>query len=349
MLELQASAPTRVDLLGGTLDIWPLAPILREKCGLWDDDILTVNVAIDLGARVTLQARTAASLKWAFTDVDTGVTRAGESLSDSDAADFPLHRAALRFYRPRLESAGMADLSIGTGTRTPRGSGLGGSSSMMVAMLSALDVLLGTPRTQRDTCLRAQNLEAGVLGNLAGNQDHFAAAFGGVQAVRHGPDGTFSEQILCDGAALMARVVLAHSGQTHFSAFNNWLVLQQALSGEPGVLGRAADIARLARLAPAALAKHDWRELARLMRDEWSIRRTLAEGISTPVLDGLHEAAMRAGAIGGKVCGAGGGGVLVMVLDEPDARGKVESALKERGGHLLPAGFAGQGVQVRRV
>lgn len=345
-----ATAPTRIDLAGGTLDVWPLAAILQEKFDLWNSPIKTVNVAIDLLAKAQLSLEcgpTEGPLHWTFIDSMSGQEESGLDLSGTHASRFVLHRAVTRFSKSRIEAQGFNRLKLMSGAQAPKGSGLGGSSSLVVAMLGALEVALtGVTSDPRQTCLRAQNLEAGVLGNLAGNQDHFAAALGGVQAVCHSAEGTTSTRIACDGHALLNHIVLAHSGQQHFSAFNNWLILEKALTGDVTLLSKCAEIARIALELPAVLEAGDWRTLATLMAREWAIRRTLAEGISTQTLDQMHDTAMRAGAAGGKVCGAGGGGVLVMVLQEPEQRQKVAQAIAAAGGQLLEAQFASQGVQV---
>jgi D-glycero-alpha-D-manno-heptose-7-phosphate kinase len=348
-LACEASAPTRVDLAGGTLDIWPLAPILQEKFDLWNAPVQTVNVAIDLraSARLDLVPSPGIALAWSFEDRTRPSREEGMSLSGDVATDYPLHRAVVRHYQRRLLEAGFARVHLSTDALAPKGSGLGGSSSVVVAILAAFQTLLERkdPRTTA-LCEVAKNLEAGLLGGLAGNQDHFGAAFGGVQAVQHSAEGSSTRRLACDGRALLSHVVLAHSGQQHFSAFNNWLILERVLTGHAGTLGKLASIARIAHEVVEPLEAGDFARVAKLVSKEWEYRRVLAEGVTTPILDTLHAAALKAGAAGGKVCGAGGGGVLVMFVDDPGARGRVERAIVEAGGTLLPAGYAETGVTV---
>lgn len=340
------TAPTRIDLAGGTLDIWPLAAILQEKYDLWNRPIKTINVAIDLFARAEVVLTPSKSFEWCFKDIDAAVTEQGTDLAQNCAARFPLHRAVARFFMEPLVTLGLGNIQISSTAMAPRGSGLGGSSSLVVAMLMAVDSLLQRNASKINMCRQARHLEAGVLGNLAGNQDHFAAAFGGVQAVTHGPEGSESEPITCNGKQLLDHLVLAHSGQQHFSAFNNWQVLEKALTGNNETLGRCAAIARLAHDLAAVLPKNDWKEMARIMTEEWELRRGLDKGITTPMLDGMFDAARRAGAVGGKVCGAGGGGVLVTVLNDPADRDKVASAIAASGGVVLNASFSPHGARV---
>ncbi|NBW83352.1 hypothetical protein EBR21_16510, partial [bacterium] len=233
---------------------------------------------------------------------------------------------------------------IETNAQAPRGSGLGGSSSLVIALLAAFEKLLGRSVEGTELCRTAQTLEAGILGNLAGNQDHFAAFFGGLQSVKHTAFGSSTTQIASDLETLSRHLVLAHSGQQHFSAFNNWLVLEKVLTGDVAVLERCAGIAKIVPDMKAELQKKNWKAVARLLSAEWDIRRTLAPGIVTPMLESLYAAALRAGASGGKVCGAGGGGVLVMMVDDPSQKTTVENALRAAGGEVLNCAPAHRGV-----
>lgn len=92
------------------------------------------------------------------------------------------------------------------------------------------------------------------------------------------------------------------------------------------------------------IAKEKLKAVARLLSAEWDIRRTLAPGIVTPMLESLYSTALRAGASGGKVCGAGGGGVLVMMVDDPLQKPAIEAALRAAGGEVLNCAPALQGV-----
>ncbi len=342
---VRSTAPTRIDLAGGTLDVWPLAPILQEKYELWNTPLRTVNVAIDLRASAELTLDSSPEFAAHFVDLMTQNKCDIASLTQSDANQFPLHRCVARYFKEILMKQKLGKIELKTNAMVPKGSGLGGSSSLMIAMLHAFETMLDGDFDNNQLCLRAQNLEAGVLANLAGNQDHYAAAYGGVQAVCHSADGSTSSPIMCDGKDMLSHIVLAHSGQQHFSAFNNWLILEKALTGDNQLLSKCADIAKIAHSLVPVLEKNNWKELAKLMAKEWEIRRTLAPGITTPILDNLYATGIKAGATGGKVCGAGGGGVLVMLLPEPQARRKIEKSIAEAGGVIMSAGFSENGVE----
>ncbi|MCA2961539.1 MAG: hypothetical protein IOD12_14910 [Silvanigrellales bacterium] len=347
-----ATTPTRVDLAGGTLDISPLAAILQEKHDLWNKPVQTVNVAIDLRATARIDLTGTGGnepddLHWTFEDLTQPSRESGTTLTGEAATNYPLHRAVVRYARARLLEAGFRSITLSTNAQAPKGSGLGGSSSVVIAILGAIETLLKTQNIPSPAlCEVAKNLEAGLLGGLAGNQDHFGAAFGGVQAVQHCADGSTTRRLACNGTALLSHIVLAHSGQQHFSAFNNWLILERVLTGHKPTLGKLASIARIAHEIVDPLEKGDFEGVAKLVSQEWEYRRVLAEGVTTPVLDALHAASLRAGAWGGKVCGAGGGGVLVMFVSDPAVRKRVEQAIVDTGGVLLPARYSDTGLVV---
>lgn len=337
-------APTRIDLAGGTLDIWPLAPILQEKFELWNAPIETVNLAIELRAEACITLHPGNSFSWEFNDRSLGRSALGSELSQNHGDDFVLHRAVARLFRQKIVDAGYGRISIDTNAKAPRGSGLGGSSALVVALIAAFNKLLGLNLSAEALCKTAQNLEAGILGSLAGNQDHFAACFGGLQSVQHSAFGSASHPIKSNLEALADRLILAHSGQQHFSAFNNWLVLEKALTLDAAVLERCAAIAKLVPEVKLQLESQNWDRVARLLSAEWEIRRTLAPGIVTPILEALYETAIKAGASGGKVCGAGGGGVLVMMVNDPAQKPAIEAALARAGGEVLACKPAHQGI-----
>ncbi len=96
----------------------------------------------------------------------------------------------------------------------------------------------------------------------------------------------------------------------------------------------------------AALERGQWEEAGRLMREEWDFRRRNLPTISTPTIDRIIAAARRSGALSGKVCGAGGGGCVALLI-HPDARASVNAAVANAGGEILATGIDRQGVRVR--
>jgi len=179
-----------------------------------------------------------------------------------------------------------------------------------------------------------------------GCQDYYPAMYGGVSAIELGCAGIRRVALQVDPEALEARVVLAYTGEQRNSGINNWEVTKSHIDGNQRVLKNFATIASIATAMRHALEKHDWTEIARLLREEWSHRRKNAPGISTPLIERLMQATRRKGALAAKVCGAGGGG-CVLFLVEPDARARVTSLIEQEGASVLPIKVARHGVEVR--
>ena len=208
---------------------------------------------------------------------------------------------------------------------------------MAVAFIAAAEEAFGRPRSEpRQRVALARDLEARLMGLPTGVQDHYPALLGGALEIRPLPGGEAVRQLSVDLAALAASLLVVYSGQSHFSAGNNWQIVRRRLEADAettdlleGIAGAAAE------LAPA-LEAGDLPRVGELMSREWSYRRRLAEGISTPMLEGLLRAAVTQGAWGGKACGAGGGGCLA-VLCPGERRQAVAAALASAGGQVLAA------------
>ncbi|HYH45144.1 MAG TPA: hypothetical protein VEG34_05615, partial [Thermoanaerobaculia bacterium] len=232
---------------------------------------------------------------------------------------------------------GLPPFSVELASGSPRGGGLGGSSALAVAFLSAAEEELDLPRSTVEQRVHlARDLEARLMGLPTGIQDHYPALLGGALEIEHRPGRELVRRIPADLAGLGDRLLVVYSGQSHFSAGNNWQVVRRRLEGEPEVTELFAGIAAVSAEVAGALAVDDFAAVGALMSREWSFRRRLAPGIATPVLDRLFEEALAAGAWGGKACGAGGGGCLAF-LCPPERRSGIARRLTELGGQPLPA------------
>ncbi|HVR10388.1 MAG TPA: hypothetical protein VMW75_20245 [Thermoanaerobaculia bacterium] len=313
-----ARAWCRVDLAGGTLDIWPL--------GLLHPAAVTVNVAIDVAVEVTLEpARDRYRVRQGEERVDAASP--GELAAQPEGALVGMVAEALE----------LPPLTATLRSASPRGGGLGASSAMTVAAIAAAEAAFGLPASAAGRrAAVARDLEARLMGLPTGIQDHYAALLGGALEIRHRPGGEVVRRIEADLAALGASLLVVYSGQSHFSAGQNWQVVRRRLEGEPEAARLLAGIAGVAGRMAAALAAGDLPQVGAGMSEEWRFRRQLATGISTPAIERLLERAAAGGAWGGKACGAGGGG-CVAVLCPPDRRDEIAERLGEAGGQVLPA------------
>ena len=141
------------------------------------------------------------------------------------------------------------------------------------------------------------------------------------------------------------RIVLAYTGVPRNSGINNWEVTKAHIDGDGRVWRNFDRIAAIAHNMRAALERADWTDAGRLLREEWTNRRKNAPGISTPLIDRLVTATRGVGATGAKVCGAGGGGCVVFLV-ERGSKSAVSSVVEREGATVLPVKVAPRGVRV---
>ena len=331
-MRIAVQAPCRVDLAGGTLDIWPLY--------LYHAHAVTVNFAIDRYARCLLEPR--ADRRILLRSKDLGIEESFDSLpalAASPRCKLPLAANLVRFFAPR------EGFHLQTDSEAPAGAGIAGSSALIIATASALNRLTGAGYRLERLREIAQNVEAQIIRVPTGSQDYYPAMYGGVSAIELGVAGILRHPIPVDPTDFNERIVLAYTGLPRNSGINNWEVLKAHIDGDRKVYRNFEVIASIAQAMRGALAKSDWTEVGRLLREEWSHRRKNAPGITTPLIDRLVAAAHKAGATGAKVCGAGGGG-CVFFLAERGARESVAQAIQREGAALLPARLAPRGVRV---
>jgi D-glycero-alpha-D-manno-heptose-7-phosphate kinase len=194
----------------------------------------------------------------------------------------------------------------------------------------------------------SRDIEAVVIRVPTGTQDHYPPAYGGASAIVLAPGGERREALGCDLDELERRLVLCYTGKPRQHGINNWEVFKRHIDGDRRVSQNLEKISVIARGVRSALEEGDWAEVGRLMREEWSFRRRNLRTISTPLIDKVISSARRRGALAGKVCGAGGGGCLTLVID-PDARAGVEASVIAAGATLLPLRIDREGVSVHSM
>jgi D-glycero-alpha-D-manno-heptose-7-phosphate kinase len=331
-MRIVAKAPCRVDLAGGTLDIWPLY--------LYHPNAVTVNFAID---RYTTCEIETVPQTITLRSKDQNAEESFPSLDELQCAKklrLPLLAQVLRHFRP---SQGM---SMETDSESPAGAGIAGSSSLIIAIASALNKLTESGHNSETIREIAQNIEAQIIRVPTGAQDYYPALYGGVSAVELGCAGIRRVCIPVDLEDLTERTVLAYTGEPRNSGINNWEVTKAYIDGDRKVQRNFDQISAIANGMRTAVARSDWDEAGRLLREEWTHRRRNAPGITTPLIDRLVKVAAKAGAKGAKVCGAGGGG-CVFFLVERGAKDKVSSAIEQAGAEVLPVKVVPRGVTVR--
>src|SRR5258708_39830342 len=183
----------------------------------------------------------------------------------------------------------------------------------MIATAAALARQTGREIGLEEIGVIAQNVEAQLIQVPTGCQDYSPALYGGVSAMHLDADGIHRKAVLVAPEEVDRRFVLAYTGAPRQSGINNWKVFQAHIGGDRRVFRNFERIAAIAQAMQRALAQADWPEVARLLREEWKLRKTNASRITTPLIERLVTVARRNGAQAAKVCGAGGGGCLVFL------------------------------------
>lgn len=324
-----ASAPTRVDLAGGTIDIWPLY--------LFHPGAQTIHAALTLRASVTLAPRDDDRI--VLVSEDLGLTTPPLTFAALPA------EPALPLLARLTHAFGARGLSVTTRSDAPAGAGIAGSSALNIAVAAALARWTG--RTLDDDGLLevAKNVEAQVIRVPTGLQDYRPALYGGVAALELGCFSARRVALPIDPAALAERLVLCYTGAPRQSGINNWDITKRRIDGDAAVSAAFDAIVDATSRMRAALERDDWEAAGASLADEWRTRKQLAPGVTTAEIDRLIALAIGEGAWAGKVCGAGGGG-CVFALAPPANAPAVGEAWRRAGARVLDASIDPGGLQV---
>ncbi len=323
--KVQARAPIRIDLAGGTLDMWPLHLFLTEP--------VTCNVAIGMYAETILSAELAAP-SW---------TLNGE-VFDKIPQDQGLITQALKYLAQRLDCTQLA-IVLETKAESPIGAGLGGSSALAITLIAACDALVqkfqgGVLLSHAELVATVRDLETRVIAVPAGEQDYWSACKGGGSELVWCPGGVQHRALphhIIQG--FLDRSRLYYSGVSRNSGINNWLLFQDCINQKNDVRACLQQISDNTHTLIQCLLQEDWWGVLAAIRQEMKLRCMLASTMTTPELD---AAFMRAESllpgVAVKICGAGGGGCFF--LFHPEMK---DLDLKLR---QLPLGSVSDGLRV---
>ena len=247
MSRIISSAPTRIDLAWGTLDIWPLH--------LFFDNPPTLNAAIDLYAAVEIIPRK--DKRIILTSCDLGLSDNFSSLKTlPDNHPLELIVRMLKFYAPK------SGLEISTNCQAPQGSGIGGSSALSIALHGALNRFTGRGYRKAEMIEIAKNIETQVIKVPAGCQDYFPSMYGGIRKVLPGFRSTETEKFAISPAELTRHFVLCYTGKPRNSGINNWEVTKKAVDGNRTVIRHLKSIRDCAVEMEQALSRRQLKKLA---------------------------------------------------------------------------------------
>lgn len=336
-MKVIASAPTRVDLAGGTLDLWPIHQLLDHKA--------TVNIGITLPAEVTVEL--ADGPQFQFTSEDQNLTWSG-TLALAGQSSLPLVGRVLQ----AIWNESLPALKIKTKAKSPAGAGLGGSSCLAVTIAGALQKARAI-LTKADFSLNERaivglcgDVEAHLIHAPTGTQDYWGAVRGGINIMRFHPGNTDVKTLAASACSgLEEKLIVCYSGQSRASAINNWEIFKRLFDGDKALLARFETIGRLAEECAGAILKGDVSTALDASHREWRERVALWPNIQTDQTKKLDAAGRVAGAEFSRVCGAGGGGVMAF-FGAPAKRSEIANALTKAGGQVLDATIARSGLTI---
>ena len=262
-----------------------------------------------------------------------------------------LPKAALAAFDGRADCGGLraGGVRLFLAADVPPGTGLGSSSAMAAALVRALAEHSGVPLDAARTADLACQIEIERLGLPIGKQDQYASAFGGLNSIAFTSDGVRVTPLTLPDAALEAlasRLLLFATGGTRSSA--SILHGQRTETRDnPAVVERLHRLKALAVAMRDALTAEDFDGFGALLDRAWQEKRGLSAAISSSAIDAMYAAARAAGALGGKITGAGGGGFLLLYAP-PRRRVAVRAAMASRGLRELTFAFDHTGATVLR-
>jgi len=330
---IESSAPPRVDLEGGTIDIWPLY--------LFHPGATTVNFALSLQARCRIETNDDGRIVLESRDRKVSFETHLSALEDLLQEErLELVSKLVHFFKPTTGFHLVAQANV------PAGAGLGGSSALAIACIGALNRLVGNRYDERKFVTIAANVESTVIKVPAGFQDYYPPLFGGALCVHFNADGIRKEKLDINTEELEKRIAICYTGEPRLSGINNWEIYKRHIDGDPELFELFDAIRDSARNLRDALVADDWDRVSDVMKKAYPVRKRLAPTITTPQMDMLVEKALANGAEAAKVCGAGGGGCIAF-LCKSGRRADVEAALAaEEGVEVLDWKVATEGLTV---
>ena len=338
MFKIIATAPTRVDLAGGTIDLWPIHNLLDRKA--------TVNVAVSLAAAVDVMPSKDGLFHFISED---------QNISDSGNLASITHSSKLYLFGLLLGAFWTKDLppiAITTRAKSPAGAGLGGSSCLAVAFCRAVaearhqfDKNYVVP-SEEVIVRTAQDVESRVIHAPTGVQDYWGGLRGGINILEY-PFGQTNITTL-PGKILENqdfKILCCYSGKSRASAINNWEIFKRIFDGDKVLLAKIAAIGNEAADCAEAVLKQNWKDAMAASRREWQLRLALWPAVETVETKRIDVAAREAGAMFTRVCGAGGGGVMGIICPV-DRVQKVVSAMTGVGGQFMDVVVGGPGLTV---
>jgi D-glycero-alpha-D-manno-heptose-7-phosphate kinase len=328
----RARAPLRISFAGGGTDVSPF----REREGG-----VVLSTTINQYAYGSLRKRFDDQIR--IDSLDFGLTATFPATGDVELGDeLDLPRAAIRRLRTYADGFNVdCGFDLFLHSSAPPGSGLGSSSAMMVTLVGAMQSFYRLPLSEYEVAEVAHEIERKDLARQGGMQDHYASAFGGFNFIEFEADRVIVNPLRIGDDTLSEleySLLLAFTGKTRSS---DRIIEDQSERYEMGVEDAMAGMRAQKELAfemKNALLRSRLNEFGSLLGEAWREKKRMSPRISNPEIDEMYDAAIRAGALGGKVTGAGGGGYMLFYC-EYDKKHRVAAALDRMGAPVADVGF----------
>lgn len=343
---IRARAPLRISFGGGGTDVAPYADVRGGR---------VMNATINRYAYVTLRPKAISRANTAATSSNNKMVVL-RSLDYDESIEYPLDSSPvveaglLRLAHgvvSRFADSIETGFEISTHVDCPPGSGLGASSTLVVALIGAMTRWLGIEMNPQEIAQTAFDIERVELGIKGGKQDQFAAAFGGFNFLEFDGGRTRVNPVRLDEegiAELEYSLVLAYTGNSRASSDIIRDQIRNFESGDADATGAMDETRRVAYAMREALESGSFEDFGALLHEAWTAKKAMSQRITTPAIDAMYAAAREAGAMGGKISGAGGGGFAFFFCGF-DKRDAVQQALLDRGADVVEFGFTNRGLQ----
>jgi D-glycero-alpha-D-manno-heptose-7-phosphate kinase len=336
-----AKAPLRLGLAGGGTDVSPYSDEFGGQ---------VLNATISLFTHCHIEEAQGREVEFLAADSDEMV-RIGAAPESNDLA-LQLHRAVYRRMAREFLAGDMPGLKVTTYSDAPPGSGVGSSSSLVVAMVKAYAEYLQLPLREYEVAQLAHDIERVDCGLAGGKQDQYAAAFGGFNFMEFGP----KDRVVVSPLRLRrdyvddleSHLLLYYTGRSRQSAAIIEKQIHATRIGEPNAIEAMHALKQAALEMKEALLRGQILKVLEILGASWEAKKRMALGISNSHIEQAARAAAQAGALGLKISGAGGGGFMIVAV-EPPHRYRVFRALERLGGGVFAFTFADHGVESWRT
>jgi D-glycero-alpha-D-manno-heptose-7-phosphate kinase len=332
---IRSKAPLRISFAGGGTDV---APYVDEHGGT------VLSSTIGMYAYCTISPRDDKQIRVRSLDM----ARDENWKADGRMLDYDGNLDLIKAVLNHFEVEQGFDMFLHCDV--PPGSGLGGSSTVMVSLIGAISEWLNVPMSQYDMAKLAFKLEREELGFAGGRQDHYSAVFGGFNFMEFKKSDTIVTPLRIKNDILNElhyHLLLCYTGHTRDSAN---IIEDQRIGmkkAEGSVIEALDNAKRLAYETKDALMKGDIHRIGELLDESWQHKKRFTGRITNDYIDSIYESAKRNGAIGGKISGAGGGGYMFFICDY-DRKYLVADSLQQHNAQIVNFNFDKYGLQTWR-